>query len=68
MSKTYDTADLRHNVERAIRFADDNGKPVLKVEPDVLEFEIYARLAGSDAEPTLLGRFPAVQIRLGDDA
>ena len=66
MPKSYESADLRHNVERAIRFDTEAGRPVLKVEPEALEFEVFVRIAGSDAEPQLLGRFPASRIIQGD--
>lgn len=62
-----ETAELQNNVERAVRFErqDGNGKPVLVLDPDSLEIEVFLRVKGSDSDPTLLGSFPASQIDIG---
>ena len=64
-------ATLQHNVERAIRFereADGNGKPVMVVDSDSLEVEVFLRVRGSESTPKLLGTYPISEIHLGEDS
>ena len=60
-------AVLKNNIERAIRFSDDNGKPKILVDPQALKIEVFTRISGSDSEPTLLGVYSASELKLGEE-
>lgn len=63
-----ETATLQQNVERAIRFERDensNGKPILVVDPDSLEVEVFVKIKGASGEPHSIGVFPASKIDIG---
>lgn len=65
-----ETETLQHNVERAIRFErsdDGNGKPILVVNPDSLEIEVFLKIKGASGEPKSIGVFPASKILIGED-
>ena len=64
-----ETGTLQHNVERAVKFErqDGNGKPVLVLDPNSLEIEVFLRVKGSDSEPTLLGTYPVSELNFGKD-
>ena len=67
---TFRKPNLQKNIERAIRFDRDdsgNGKPVLVVDPDKLEIEIFVRLVGSTSKPKSIGTFAASEIDIGED-
>ena len=64
-----ETATLQHNVERAIRFERDasgNGKPILVVDPDSLEIEVFVKVKGMPGEPKSIGVYPASKIHIGE--
>jgi len=67
MPRTYKTAALQRNIDRAVSIEIEHGSAVAKVRPDELEYEVFLRLKGSEAEPTLLGSFPLSKIRIGGD-
>jgi len=63
-----ETAILNENITRAIRFERDesgNGKPMLVVDPDSLEVELFAKIRGASGEPKSIGVFPASKIQIG---
>lgn len=65
-----ETAELQHNVEKAIQFdnAKGNGKASILLNADDLEIEVFLRLKGSNSTPALLGIYKASEIDIGSES
>lgn len=61
---------FQREIERAIRYErnpEDNGKPILIVDANKLEIEIFVKLKGAEGEPKSIGTYPVSEIDIGKD-
>ena len=63
-----ETAELQRNINRAIRFERDpeDKKAKILIDATALEVEVFVRVKGTDADPTLLGTYPVSDLKFGE--